>query len=151
MMNLYLDATRTSGSSTGYVLAGTWDPEALFAGPVTPSSGSGISQIFSAQYGHANGIAELSLTDFIVGANNSVGHNCYVEYLPASNQLYLYNDNGNQKLGPLTPGGAAALSNSQCTLNGTGSAASVSGDFLTVALSLTFKPAYTGQIGRAHV
>ena len=144
MMNLYLDATRAGGPSTGYVAGGTWDPESLFAGPVTPSAGSGLSQIFSAQYGYANGVADLSLTALIVGPNNSVGHNCYVEYLPPSNQLYLYNDNGNIKLGPIAPGSAATLANSQCTVNGTGSSAATSGDILTLALALTFKPGYTG-------
>jgi hypothetical protein len=62
--------------------------------------------------------------------------------VPGSTALYLYNDAGTATTGPLTPGSASTLSNSQCTLNGTGSSASGSGNTLTLALSIAFKPAF---------
>ena len=68
----------------------------------------------------------------------------YVDYLPGSNGLYLMNDAGADFLGPITPGSAATLQNSQCTLNASGSSATIAGNTLTLNVSLTFKPAFAG-------
>jgi hypothetical protein len=54
------------------------------------------------------------------------------------------NDAGTALLGPITPGTATTLTNSQCTLNGSGSSATKVGNTLTVNLSLTFKAAFSG-------
>ena len=71
-------------------------------------------------------------------------NSCYVQYLPASNALYLLNDAATAWLGPITPGSGATLQNSQCTLNGTGSSVTSIGNILTVNSSLTFRPAFSG-------
>jgi hypothetical protein len=58
--------------------------------------------------------------------------------------LYLLNDTGTGWLGPLTLGSSTTAQNSQCLLSEAGSSATLSGPNLTLRLSLTFKPAFTG-------
>jgi hypothetical protein len=52
-------------------------------------------------------------------------------------------DNG--VVGPLTPGSSGSLSNSQCTLNGTGTSVSASGNNITVQFAMTFASTFTGS------
>jgi hypothetical protein len=47
-------------------------------------------------------------------------------------------------LGPLTPGVAGTVSNSQCTLNAATSSVSGSGNVLTLKVGLTFATAFAG-------
>src|SRR4029079_5712827 len=56
--------------------------------------------------------------------------------------VFLYNDAGGAVTGPLTPGSAGTLSNSQCTLNGSGTTGSGSGNTLSLTLSLSFTPSF---------
>ena len=49
-----------------------------------------------------------------------------------------------ETVGPLTPGSSSSISNSQCTLNGTGTSVSTSGNNLTVNYALTFSSTFTG-------
>jgi hypothetical protein len=68
-----------------------------------------------------------------------------VLYYQSSNRLYLVQDSGAGWQGPLTPGQAGTLSNSQCTLDGGASSVSAVGNNLTVNAALTFKPAFGGN------
>ena len=68
----------------------------------------------------------------------SAANGCYVLYLPQTNQLYLKNDAGTANLGPLTPGVAGQVSNSTCTLAGTGSSYTTSGNTGTLTVELSF-------------
>jgi hypothetical protein len=70
-----------------------------------------------------------------------------VEYYRAANKLYLKNDDGSAFLGPVTPGVAGTLSNSQCTLNAGSSSVSGSGNTLTLNLDFSFQPAFAGTQG----
>jgi hypothetical protein len=56
----------------------------------------------------------------------------------------LLNDAATGWLGPLTLGTAASLQNNQCTVNALSSAASGTGNNLTVNLNLSFRPAFAG-------
>jgi hypothetical protein len=58
--------------------------------------------------------------------------------------FYLVNDAGNGWLGPIAANSPNTLQNSQCVLNGTGSSAVGSGNSLTVTMSLSFMPAFSG-------
>ena len=69
---------------------------------------------------------------------------CYVLYYQPTNKLYLQNDAGTASLGPLTPGAAGTLANSQCTLNGSGTTASGSGPTLTLNLSVSASTSFLG-------
>ena len=68
----------------------------------------------------------------------SAAHGCYVIYYPATNLLYLENDGGTATLAGITPGSAGTAANSQCTLSGTGSSYSASGNTATLNVALSF-------------
>ncbi len=148
LQNVYGYASDSGGNVSGWQLLGTWTGAAPLNTPpaadsVSPASGTGVSQTFTFKYSSVNGSGYLSTVyGLINGAINSAG-GCFVYYLPATNALYLFNDAGSSAAGPLTPGSSSTLANSQCTLNGTGSSASSAGNILTVAFSITFKPAFS--------
>ncbi len=113
------------------------------ADSISPNSGSGSAQVFSAVFSDANGYADIS-TAIVQFASSAGGRQCYVRYLRGNNTLNLLNDAGTGWLPAVTVGSTASVSNTQCTLNGAGSTVRGSGNSLTLALSLTFTPASAG-------
>src|SRR6185295_8553473 len=111
---------------------------------VTPSSGAGVSQTFALKYSDANGATDLSQLFAIFNTGAIATNACYVFYARSTNKLYLQNNASSAWQGPLTPGVAGNVSNSQCTLNSAGSSVSTSGNTLTVNIALTFQPAFAG-------
>jgi hypothetical protein len=79
----------------------------------------------------------------LINGTLSAVNGCLLSYARLSNVVYLRNDAGTLWLGPVTLG-AGTLQNSQCIVNAAGSSASGSTNTLTVNVSLTFKPAFTG-------
>ena len=145
--NVFLDAVGKAQTS-GWVQKGTWTPSP--AGPptvvsLTPSSGGGVAQTFTAVYSDPNGIADLSAVGVLFNTALSASHACVVIYAPGTNQLYLYNDAGTALSAGVTLGSAASASNSQCTVAGTGSSFSTSGNNLTLKIALTFTGTFVGQ------
>ena len=137
--------TGTSGSlshsDSGSLTVNATVPSAV---SVTPSSGSGLSQVFSFQFADPQGYNNLSLLWFGFSSSTFATNGCKVQYAPRAKTLYLEDDTGTALLGPLTPGVSGTVSNSQCTLNAGTSSSSGSGDALTVKLALTFKSAFAG-------
>ena len=64
--------------------------------------------------------------------------------MQSSNRLYLVQDSGTGWQGPLTPGQAGTLQNTQCTLDGGASSVSAAGNNLTVNAALAFKAGFSG-------
>jgi hypothetical protein len=79
-----------------------------------------------------------------INNSSSLVNACAVEYVRASNQLFLMNDAGSSWLGPAIPGSAATLQNSQCTLNAQTSSVSPSTNNLTVNYALSFAVPFSG-------
>src|SRR5204863_254518 len=127
--------------------AGAWTVTtgAPTAGPLSPASGSGASQTFSAPFTNAGGAAAFTSAYMLINSGFNASNACYVQYLPGSNSLYLLNDAASTWQGPITPGSASTLTNSQCTLNGAGSSVTSVGNTLTVNAALAFKPAFAGS------
>jgi len=147
--NVYLQAVNPAGS-TGWQLLGTWAiPQPSTAPAVvslTPNAGSGASQTFSYVISDQKGASDLAqvwmeVSTVLTAAANS----CYTRYDVAPNALYLLNDASTVWLGPITPGSSATLQNSQCTINASGSSAALSGNNLTVSVSVTFLAAFAGS------
>jgi hypothetical protein len=145
--NAYLYAAGATANS-GFVLEGTWTVPS--AGPptvvsVSPSSGSGLTQAFTANYSDPNGA--VNLVDVRILINNVVtgGNGCYVWYYPASNLMYLENNAGSGLSAGIAPGSGSTVSNNQCTLAGTGSSYTPSGNNATLVVALTFTGTFTGQ------
>ena len=110
---------------------------------VTPSSGSGNTVVFSAQYSDTGGAAALTTVSLLVNTSASTGFACYVSYDRASNVLSLANDNPASGSQTVTFGGGSQQ-NSQCIVNGAGSSVSLAGSTLTLNVSLTFQPGFGG-------
>ena len=116
------------------------------ADSISPNPARGPNQTFSLQYSAHNGRGYSDLSEAFVNFNpaqlNAGG--CEVKYYQSADDLYLLNDTATAWLGPLAAGSAGTLSNSQCTLLGSGSSYGVSGDNATLAIELTFSNAFTG-------
>ncbi len=146
--NAYLAATETNASTSGWVLKGTWTPVTLGPPTVTslsPSSGSGLTQTFTGVYSDPNGAADLNTVSILFNTAISGVNACWVRYYPAANLLYLENNTDNGLTAGIAPGSASQVSNSQCTLKGTGSSYGVSGNNATLSVALTFSGTFTGQ------
>jgi hypothetical protein len=120
------------------------------AGPPTvvslsPSSGTGMTQTFSAVYSDPNGVADLSEVLILFNTSEQLASACAVIYVPGTNKMHLYNDSGTELSTGVTPGSSVLVSNSQCTLAGTGSSFSTSGDNLTLKVALTFSGTFVGR------
>jgi hypothetical protein len=76
------------------------------------------------------------------GSALSTSNSCFVLYYPATNLLYLENNAGNGTT-KITPG-SGTLSNSQCSIKGSGTTVVRSGDTLTLNLAVTATSTYTG-------
>jgi hypothetical protein len=146
--NVYLRADESNGTTGNWVQKGTWTPTSL--GPPTvvslaPSSGSGTTQTFTGMYADPNGAGDLAMVRMLFNTAVSGPHSCYVFYYPSSNLLYLENDADTGLTAGIAPGSTGQVSNSQCTLAGTGSSTTVSGSNLTLNAALTFKSTFVGQ------
>ena len=118
-------------------------PQIPAAVSVTPSSGSGNTVVFSAQYTDTGGAAALTTVSLLVSTSASTAGACYISYAAAGNVLSLANDNPATGSQVVTFGGGAQQ-NSQCVVNGAGSSVSLAGSTLTLNISLTFLPGFGG-------
>jgi hypothetical protein len=111
---------------------------------VSPPSGSGLSQAFTWTVSSPSGYGNLS--DVFALFNTSVffGNACYIHYNRTSNLLYLADNTGAYWIGGFVPGGSSSAGNASCTIYGTGSSVSASGNQLTLTVSVTFQPSFSG-------
>lgn len=145
---IYMLAGNVSGNNSGWQARGTWttsDGQAPTTVVVNPSSGTGATQTFIATYADANLYTDLSAVYLLLNSSLNGANACLAAYIRSANQIYLYNDAGNGLVaGSLTPGTAGTIANSQCSISGTGSSASGSGNNLTVGFAITFQSAFPG-------
>jgi hypothetical protein len=140
---LLASACSRQQSSTGGAEKTVGGP-APVAVSITPASGAGMHSSFTFVTSDPRGAAQLYRThiQFRSSANPSVL--CYVEYLPP-NKLYLMNDALNAWLEPITPGTAATLQNSYCSVIGSSSSVQENGNSRAVKLEMAFKPPMLGD------
>jgi hypothetical protein len=140
--NLFMAASDTSGNTSVWQNLGTFTATAVPSVPtpvsVSPSSGSGTSQVFTAVYSDAAGASMLNYRLLLIDSGLTIPGGCWVWV--DSTGIYLETDNATLLLGPLT--GSNSFSNSQCTLNS--GTVSNSGTTSTVTVSLSFKPTFAG-------
>jgi hypothetical protein len=113
---------------------------------VVPNAGAGTSPTFSYLVSDQNGATDLTQVWMEISTTlSSAANSCFVLYDVTPNTLYLLNDAATAWLGPVTPGAAGSLQGSQCVLNAASSSVSLSGNNVTVNISVTFKkPAFSG-------
>jgi hypothetical protein len=111
---------------------------------VNPNNATGLSNTFGLIYSDTGGYASLNVVAVIFGSGLSSANSCYVLYYPASNLLHLDNNAGTGSTS-ITPGAAGTISNSQCSINGSGTSVAMSGNNITLNLDVTASSTYTGK------
>jgi len=145
----YSYATSLAGLNSGWQTLGTWTAGTVSGGPtlhpvaVNPASGSGGSQVFSFQYSDSAGASDLSTVSALINSSTAVSGACSVTYNRANNTLALLTDAGAQPSGTIAPG-SSSQQNSQCTLTGSASSVTVSGNVLTLNLAIGFQSGFAG-------
>ncbi len=145
--NIYMYAADANGLNSGWQTRGSWTvpgSTSPVAGPVSPSSGSGLAQVFTFKYSSANGAGYLKDLYALFNSRLSGVGACWVLYDKLANAFFMANDPGYGTVGPLAPGSGSTLQNSQCSLSGAGSSVNASGNTLTVTLNLTFNKSFAG-------
>ena len=141
--NIYMQAISPLASAA-WQPKGTWSVTFPVANvSVTPSSGSGATQLFACQFSDEAGANDLTSVSVLFSSSASTAGACSVTYDRAHNALALLTDAGQLPVGAITPG-SGTQQNSQCTLDGAGSSVVLSGQTLTLNLALTFLPAFSG-------
>jgi hypothetical protein len=145
---VYAMVTDNMGWSTPWLPTGTWNavPSALqppTADSVTPSSGSGSAQLFTAAFSDPNGHTDLAWVRLLITTGGEPNA-CYVLYDRQRNLLFLADESATTLYGALTPGVAGTLQNQQCLLYGAASAVSGQGSTLNLSLSIAFKSSFAG-------
>lgn len=120
-------------------------PQPPSTGPAAdPSSSIDTRQRFTFQLSDPNGFQDISVVSVVTAASASTGPpNCHVYYNRGTNLFYLYSDT-NTPLGPIAPGSAATLENSQCKFYAATSSAVGSVNTLTLTVDIERKMSYYG-------
>jgi hypothetical protein len=141
--NVYMEAVSPSGTAP-WQQKGTWTaPATVQSVSVSPSSGTGSTRTFSLQFTDSAGASDLSSASILFNFSLSGIGGCEVDYYRATNTLSLLADSGSQPLMSISPG-SGSQQNSQCLVDGTRSSVSISGNTLTLNLSITFLAAFAG-------
>jgi hypothetical protein len=140
-----IQSSNTGGNTGWLARIGVTAPPAQMPSTVSvaPSAGSGNVAAFTAQFSDTGGGAALTTVSLLLNSTASTDFACYVSYNPSTNLFSLANDVASSGSLTVSPGGGAQQ-NSQCTLNGVGTAASISGATLTITVSLIFQPGFAG-------
>ncbi len=145
-LTVFTIATDQSGSSSGWIAAGTWTaagaaPPAITS--LTPNTGTATAQTFTATVTDPNGSSDIATVQFLINPTTSNANGCYLSYSRAANTVSLFRDSDASWL-PVTVGTSTTVANDFCTLSGSGLTVTPLGNTLTIAFPLTFKPTFTG-------
>jgi hypothetical protein len=153
--NVYFWAKDLTNNDTGWVKTTTWNPNnptmpSVVSG--TPSNPTGSPQLMTFVGRDPQGFGDIYRLYFLINANATIPVNtCHGFYDRISGAVYLYNDALTGLLGPLTPGAASSIQNSQCKIEGTGSQVSGAGNDLTVRLSMSLQGSYAGTTKNVYL
>jgi hypothetical protein len=118
---------------------------------VSPGSGSAFSQVFTFTFTDPNGYSDLSVLDVLINNYLDGVGACYFAWVPSgasAGYVYLVDDAGDGGYAggsPMFVPTSNSLSNSQCTISGTGSSVSSNGNTLTLTLAITFTSGFAGN------
>jgi hypothetical protein len=128
-------------------------PSAASPVSVTPSSGRGSAQTFTAAYKDPNGGSQIAEATLSIMSNNVLpgsrskwsANECLLRYdIPANTIWLVPNLGGTWGYRSIVAGSSSTLSNSQCTVEASGSSAKISGNTVTVTLEVTFSAQFAG-------
>ena len=147
--NVYLHSVDVSGSNSGWQQLGAWTVAFSASTPstvsVSPNSGSGTSQAFTLQYSDTAGAANLQQVWVYFNATlaNPASNTCMLYYNAPTSQIELLNDNATAWM-PAAIGSSSTLQNSQCSVNVATAAVALSGNTVTLQVTVTFSRAFAG-------
>jgi hypothetical protein len=146
---VYMMAVDAGGPTTGWLFRGSWTVPSnviVSADSVSPNSGAGGDQKFALQYYDSSGTANLQSVWVWFNATfaTTAANSCLLYYQPAANQVALLNDAGTEWAVGTAGNGPETLSNSQCSLNLGGVYVNPGGTTLTLNLSLSLQPSFSG-------
>ncbi|WP_353071810.1 hypothetical protein [Tunturiibacter gelidiferens] len=146
---LYLSADSKGwmGDTNPPIQVGTYNVTASVSSVfISPSSGSGSEETFMAIYSDVTSQIQSVFLNLKSSGNNTLAANaCKLRYDPGSTDIFLVNDAGTNYGSPLTSGSTAVLSNSQCTLFGTGTYATTFGNYVIAYFRVSFAPVFVGK------
>jgi hypothetical protein len=146
--SVYSYAGTALGFNSGWQQLGTWTvPSGATQLPtesVSPSSGSGASQMFTFVYTDVNGAADLASAQVVINSSLSEFSACYVYAFPARGTVALANDNVTSWAPATTLGTGGTQQNSQCALNVAASSGTLSGNTYTLNLAIGFQAGFAG-------
>jgi hypothetical protein len=121
---------------------------------VSPSSGGGSTQMFTATYQDLKGGPHIANATLSVMKNNvrpggQTGwsiNECLLRFDLAKNAIWLVpNMGGTWGYHPIVAGSSSTLSNSQCSVLASGSSARIFGNIVTVSFEVKFAPEFAGE------
>jgi hypothetical protein len=147
-MNVYVAARNLAGTLVGWQSMGTTTIVSALPqiASVVQGTASGGASTFAVTVQDGNGYSDIQTVYLLVNSTFTGVNSCSPGYFVGTDQLYLLNDGSSAWLGPLTPGTAATVSNSQCTLTAAYSPVSGAGNTLTVQFSVQYKSGFTGTM-----
>jgi hypothetical protein len=141
----------TQAYNSGWQALGVYDipgaaPSGPYVGGVTPNRSTGTGpQTYVFTFNDTNGVSDLGVVNVLINNFLNGNYACYIAYSRPLGVLYLVNDPGTALLPAITLGGSGSVSNSQCTINSAGSSAALSGNTLTLTLSMSFPASFDGN------
>jgi hypothetical protein len=108
---------------------------------ITPASGSGSVQTFSAVYTAGQGYNDLGFVQILFATAPDGGGQpyCFLHYDAHGNRFWLYGEGG-FFIGPIAPGATSnALQNSLCAIDSSASSVAMNGVSLTITTRIIFK------------
>jgi hypothetical protein len=149
---VYLEAEDEASNTTGWQALGTWGvPGSLTVGPaagaVSPAQSNTLSQNYTFTFTDTYGWQDISVASALFNTTLDGRQACYVAFVPsgpAAGEVFLVDDTATTYQGTAIPG-SGTIANSQCSIAGTGSSVSASGNTLTLKLATTFTPAFAGN------
>jgi len=140
-------AKNTSGSTSSAVWSFTTVASAAASGPasvsVSPSSGTGLYNLFSFVYSDSSGYQYLKGVHALVNSSTSYTNACWMYYDASAKVLWLAS-NDTSTWSNLALGSDATLQNSQCEITGSGVSVTGSGNNLTLNIPVIFTTAFAG-------
>ncbi len=156
--NLYGWVMDAGNLGSGWVPLSVWTigaaapPQAPTLAAATPANSSTATQVFALTAQDTNGFGDIQRLYFLVNSDTSVPPGtCHGFYDRSLNGLYLYNDALTGLSGPLVPGTAGVIQNSQCAIDGSGSAVTGAGTDVSLTLSVTRKGVYSSGTRNLYV
>lgn len=116
------------------------------ASTIPANTGSGSTQQFTWTVSSPAGYSNLADVFVIFNSSPSGANGCYIHYNRASNLLSVADNSGANWSSGIQPGNSATTGsfNPSCTVNGVGSSAPPSGTQISLTVSVTFQPSFSG-------